>query len=92
MTRVASGAALIALVVGAIWFLPPLALLILAEVVLLLAFLEYASLTDKLGMRIPRLASTSDSATRCIRPAPISTSVPTMFRTIWRRKPSAVTS
>ena len=65
MTRIASGAALIALVVGAIWFLPPLALLILAEIVLLLAFLEYASLTDKLGMRIPRFAAATATGATC---------------------------
>lgn len=65
MTRLASGAALLGLVVGAIWFLPPFYLLTLAEIVLLLAFFEYASLTDKLGMRIPRIASATATGATC---------------------------
>ena len=49
MTRVLSGGALAALVVGAIWFLPPLAMLVPAGSVLLLAFREYANLARSAG-------------------------------------------
>ena len=44
MTRVLSGLALATLVVGGIWFLPPVATAVLAGCVLLLAFVEYAGL------------------------------------------------
>ena len=39
-----------------------------------------------------RRASTSRMDCGVRRPRPVSTSVPTMFRTMWRRKPSAMTS
>ena len=65
MTRIASGAVLIAVVVGAVWWLPPAYLLGLAEIVLILAFLEYAALTDKLGVRIPRVASATATGATC---------------------------
>ncbi len=55
MTRVLSALVLIPVVVGIIWFLPPIATLILAEVAALLAFIEYADLARALGAQIPRV-------------------------------------
>ena len=54
MARVLSAVALIPLVIGTIWFLPPLATLVLAEVVLLLAFREYAALASAYDARLTR--------------------------------------
>ncbi len=50
MTRVLSGGALAVLVVGGIWFLPPVATLVLAGAVLLLAFQEYVGLARCAGV------------------------------------------
>jgi phosphatidate cytidylyltransferase len=55
VTRVLSALVLIPVVVGIIWFLPPIATLILAEVAALLAFIEYADLARALGAQIPRV-------------------------------------
>jgi len=52
MARLLSAVALLPLVFGTIWFLPPLATLLLAEVVLLLAFREYAALAGGFGARL----------------------------------------
>ena len=49
MARVLSALALLPLVIGTIWFLPWWATLVLAEVVLLLAFREYAALATAYG-------------------------------------------
>ena len=49
MARVLSALALLPLVIGIIWFLPWWATLVLAEVVLLLAFREYAALATAYG-------------------------------------------
>lgn len=49
MARVLSALAILPLVVGTIWVLPPLATLVLAEVVVLLAFREYAALAAGYG-------------------------------------------
>lgn len=50
MTRVLSGIALAVLVVGGIWFLPPVVTVVLAGCLLLLAFVEYAGLARSAGM------------------------------------------
>ena len=49
MARVLSALALLPVVIGTIWFLPWWATLVLAEVVLLLAFREYAALATAYG-------------------------------------------
>jgi phosphatidate cytidylyltransferase len=53
VTRVLSAVVLLPLVVGIVWFLPPLATLALAEVVLILAYVEYRHLVAALGVDIP---------------------------------------
>lgn len=57
MTRILSGLVLIVLVGAAIWFLPTPALLVVAEGVLVLGFVEYARLAEALGARIPRVVA-----------------------------------
>ena len=55
MTRVLSAAALLPILLGVVWFLPPPATLILAELVLVAAFIEYADLAARLSVPIPRV-------------------------------------
>ena len=54
MQRILSAAALLLVVVGVIWLLPPLATLVLVEAALLVAFLEYAEIAARADIRIPR--------------------------------------
>jgi len=57
VTRVLSALVLLPIVVGAVWFLPPVATLGLALVAAALAFLEYAAIAAALDTRIPRIVS-----------------------------------
>ena len=57
MTRVVSALVLLPIVVGAVWFLPPAATLVLALVAAVLAFIEYAAIAAALETRIPRVLS-----------------------------------
>jgi phosphatidate cytidylyltransferase len=53
VTRVLSGAALVILAVGVVWFAPLPLFLLVAEILLVLAFIEYARLTAASGLPIP---------------------------------------
>jgi phosphatidate cytidylyltransferase len=53
MTRVVSGAVLIAIAVGVVWFAPPPLFFVVAEILLLLAFIEYAALAAACGVPVP---------------------------------------
>ena len=55
MTRILSALVLLPIVLGVVWFLPPAGTLVLATVAALLAFLEYASIAEALGARVPRV-------------------------------------
>jgi hypothetical protein len=55
MTRILSALVLLPLVLGIIWFLPPVGTFVLAEVALVLAFVEYAALAARLGAAFPRV-------------------------------------
>jgi phosphatidate cytidylyltransferase len=57
VTRVLSGAVLIAIVVFAVWFAPPVVFFAIAEILLLLAFIEYARLAAIVGVPIPAVAA-----------------------------------
>jgi phosphatidate cytidylyltransferase len=57
MTRLVTALVLLPAVLAVIWFLPPLATLLLAIVTAELATIEYARLAAALGARIPRLTS-----------------------------------
>jgi phosphatidate cytidylyltransferase len=54
LTRVLSALVLLPLVIGTVWFLPPVATLILASAAALLAFVEYAAIAAALGTHVPR--------------------------------------
>ncbi|MEO6235826.1 MAG: phosphatidate cytidylyltransferase [Vicinamibacterales bacterium] len=53
MTRVLSALVLLSVVIGAIWFLPPVATLLLALVAAILAFREYCAIARALGVWVP---------------------------------------
>jgi phosphatidate cytidylyltransferase len=57
VTRVLSGAVLIAIAVGVVWFAPPPLFFAVAELLLILAYVEYAGLAAAAGLPVPWLAS-----------------------------------
>ena len=57
MTRVLSAVVLLSILVGAVWFLPPVATLVLALVAAGLAFVEYSTIAAALGAHVPRVVS-----------------------------------
>ena len=65
MLRILSGLALIVVFFGGIWLLSSPLLLMVAEAVLLLAFVEYAKLAEALGARMPRAASAVAAMATC---------------------------
>ena len=68
MARVLSALALLPIVIATIWWLPWWATLVLAEIVVVLAFAEYARLVARLGARFPVAVTGSESSS----PAPRS--------------------
>jgi phosphatidate cytidylyltransferase len=66
MTRVLSAALLIPLVVGIVWFLPPVATLVLATAASVLAVREYADLAAAAGARVPWIAAAVAVAAACV--------------------------
>lgn len=65
MLRVASAAVLLPVVIGSIWFLPPVATLVLAEIAAVLAFLEYAAIARSVGLEVPRAIGATAVAAAC---------------------------
>jgi len=57
MTRVLSGAVLLALTVAIVWFAPPAVFVLAGEAILLLAFAEYAAIARASGVAIPETVS-----------------------------------
>lgn len=57
MTRVISGAVLLALAVAVVWFAPPLVFLVVAEVLLVLGVRELDALARASGLSMPRLSA-----------------------------------
>jgi phosphatidate cytidylyltransferase len=55
VTRLVSGVVLIAIAVGVVWFAPFLLFFLVAEILLVLAFIEYARLAEAVGLPIPML-------------------------------------
>lgn len=53
MVRILSALVLLPVVVGTIWFLPPIGTLVLGLVAAALAFVEYVALAEHLGVRVP---------------------------------------
>ena len=53
MKRVISALVILAVLVGTLWWLPPWVTFVLAEIVVLLALIEYARLAERVGMAVP---------------------------------------
>jgi phosphatidate cytidylyltransferase len=66
MTRILSALLLIPLVLGVVWFLPPVGTLALALVAAVLAVFEYARLADALGIAVPRILTALAVVAACI--------------------------
>jgi phosphatidate cytidylyltransferase len=66
MTRVLSALVLLPLVIGAVWYLPPVATLVLAALAAVLAFIEYAAIAAALGSHVPRVLTGSAVLAACI--------------------------
>ncbi|HXG54915.1 MAG TPA: phosphatidate cytidylyltransferase [Vicinamibacterales bacterium] len=66
MARVLSALVLLPAVIGAVWFLPPTATLVLASLAALLAFFEYAAIVAALGVAIPRAIAAIAVVGACI--------------------------
>jgi len=65
MTRVLSGVTLVLLAVAAVWLAPRLVLLAAAEVLLLLAVIEYAALAKASGVAVPVVPAAVASMAAC---------------------------
>jgi phosphatidate cytidylyltransferase len=57
MARVLSALVLLPVVIGAVWFLPPVATLVLAMAAATIAFTEYVGIAAALGATVPRAVS-----------------------------------
>jgi phosphatidate cytidylyltransferase len=66
MTRVFSGALLLAIVVGSVWYLPPIYLLGMAVIVALLAFREYIELAARARVLISKPAGATAVVLMCV--------------------------
>src|SRR5687768_12834170 len=66
MTRVLSALVLLPAVIGAVWFLPPIATLALASAAALLAFVEYAAIAAALGTHVPRALTGAAVLAACL--------------------------
>jgi phosphatidate cytidylyltransferase len=65
MARVLSALILLPVLVGSIWFLPPVATLILAAIAAILAVVEYVRLAEGLGAQVPRPIATAAAVAAC---------------------------
>lgn len=66
MTRVLSALVLLPIVIGTVWFLPPVATLVLASVAAILAFIEYAAIATALGTHVPRVLTGAAVLAACV--------------------------
>lgn len=72
MTRVLSGAVLLAVAIAAVWLAPPLVFLLIAETLLVLACREYGTLALASGAGIPLAVSTSAAMLTAAAFAPVA--------------------
>ena len=66
MARVLSALVLLPLVIGAVWFLPPVATLAIATLAAVLAFGEYAGIAAALDAPVPRAVTGAAVAAACV--------------------------
>jgi phosphatidate cytidylyltransferase len=72
MTRVLSGAALLLLAIGLVWFAPDLLFFTAAEVLLVAAFVEYAGLARASGVPVPLVPAGMAAVLACAAFAPLT--------------------
>jgi phosphatidate cytidylyltransferase len=72
VTRLVSGAVLLLIAVGVVWFAPPLMFLFVAEGLLVLACIEFASIARASGLVVPIVISTMAAALTCASFAPLA--------------------
>jgi len=65
VTRILSGLVMILATLGALWFAPPLALLLFVEAVVAAACVEYAGLMARTGVPVPRLVAVAACIVTC---------------------------
>ncbi len=65
MTRVLSALALLPIVVGVIWFLPPIGTLIVVEAILLRAIVEYSEISVRTGISFSRVSTATAAMATC---------------------------
>jgi phosphatidate cytidylyltransferase len=65
MTRLLSGAALVAFAILVVWFAPGVLLLVVGETLLLLAFVEYVTLAQASGFSVPPVVAGLATALTC---------------------------
>ena len=75
MARVLSALVLLPLVIGTVWFLPPVATLVLASAVSLLAFFEFAAIVRANDVHIPRAITGVTVLAACVA---VGASVPSI--------------
>ena len=66
MARVLSAIVLIPVVLGVVWYLPPVATLLLAVIAVVLATVEYCALAAALGIRVPRTIAAIAAVAACV--------------------------
>jgi phosphatidate cytidylyltransferase len=66
MTRVLSALVLLPIVIGTIWFLPPIATLVLASIAAVLAFVEYAAIARALDTHVPVVVTGAAVLAGCV--------------------------
>ena len=66
MTRVLSALVLLPVVIGAVWFLQPIATLLLACLAAILACFEYAAIAAALGAHVPRGLTVAAVLSACL--------------------------
>jgi phosphatidate cytidylyltransferase len=66
VTRVLSGAVLLAVAVAVVWFSPPAIFLLVAEALLVLAFVEYMALARGSGLTIPAVPAGVAAMLTCV--------------------------
>jgi phosphatidate cytidylyltransferase len=72
VTRVLSGAVLLLIAVAVVWFAPPLVFLLVAEGLLVMACVEFASIARASGLSVPVVISTTSAALTCAVLAPLA--------------------
>jgi phosphatidate cytidylyltransferase len=66
MTRLVSGAVLIALAISVVWFAPPIVFLAAAELLLMLGCAEYVTLARASGVEVPVVPTVTAAAVTCL--------------------------